>query len=306
MPKPWKFTLIFLCLSPLLVFVAAFSLTDNRLHLVFCDVGQGDAILIYKGSSQVLIDGGPDNRVLTCLSNHMPFWDRKIEVVALTNADADHYTGLIEVVRRYQTESFLSPGVWKQAEGVKTLTDELVQREVKPITAQAGVAVKIADLNFKSYWPTKEYLADVIGRGIGQGIRNTGDKENVLGIFTSQEAINKYSLVLGLSYGNFDALLTGDIQPPATDLLAKDVENSTSGWEVLKVPHHGSKNGLTKELLKVVNPKLAVISVGAKNRYGHPSKETIGLLERWNVRILRTDQNGEIEITTDGKTWSTQ
>ena len=293
MAKAYKYLLVFLLASVILIFTASFSFTDSDLHLVFCNVGQGDAILIYKGSSQILIDGGPDNQVLTCLSNHMPFWDRKIEAIALTHPDADHYTGLIEVVRRYQIESFLWSGVWKQGEGPQTLLNELDQKHIEKILVKTGSKIKLGDIKLNSLWPTKEYLA-----GVSR-------------IFTSSQPINQYSLVFDLSFGNFDALLTGDIQPPATDLLAKEIKSVAdtqafevpkvlSEVEVLKVPHHGSKNGLTEKLLDTVNPKLAVISVGAKNRYGHPSKEVIGMLGSRDIRTLRTDQNGEIEIATDG------
>ena len=73
--------------------------------------------------------------------------------------------------------------------------------------------------------------------------------------------------------------------------------------EVLKVPHHGSKNGLTKEMLEAASPGLAIISAGRKNRYGHPHEETLGVLREMGVKILRTDQEGEIEIISDGKSW---
>src|SRR3989304_10490138 len=95
----WKYILGFLSLVVVSVWVAATS-NDQKFHVVTCDVGQGDASLVYLGSTQILIDGGPNSKVLNCLSKYMPYWDRQIEGVILTHPEKDHYTGLIEVFRR--------------------------------------------------------------------------------------------------------------------------------------------------------------------------------------------------------------
>ncbi|MEK7168882.1 MAG: MBL fold metallo-hydrolase, partial [Patescibacteria group bacterium] len=86
----------FLILILFSVWLSAFSI-DNKLHIIACDVGQGDAILLQKNTTQILIDGGPNQKVLDCLGKHMPFWDRTVEVVFLTHPDIDHYGGLIDV-----------------------------------------------------------------------------------------------------------------------------------------------------------------------------------------------------------------
>ncbi len=117
---------------------------------------------------------------------------------------------------------------------------------------------------------------------------------------TTKEDLNGFSIVQRISYGDFDALFTGDIGPPVAEMVAG---SDGVGVEILKVPHHGSKNGLTQGLLDAARPKLAVISVGKKNRYGHPHKETIQLLSNAAIKLLRTDLDGEIEVVTDGKRW---
>lgn len=293
----WSYLFIFLVSVVVLVFVASFALFDDHLHLVFCDVGQGDTILIYRGSTQVLIDGGPDRSVLSCLSSHMPFWDRKIEALVLTNPDLDHYGGFVDVVRRYQIVSFLTSGVRKESEGVKLLEKELGMREVGVLGVKEGDRVRVGEISLLAFWPTEEYLAR---------LEVEEEKGNVLGARTTDKP-NEFSVVLGLAFDEFDALLTGDIEPPATNQLVGDPtslgELRGVKWEVLKVPHHGSKNGLTAELLEAVNPKLAVISVGKKNRYGHPHPEVIKLLSDRVIKLLRTDLDGEVEIVTDGKKW---
>ena len=104
--------LVFVLLSAsILLWLSVFTYPERKLHLVFCDVGQGDAILASYGQVQVLIDGGPGNKVLSCLSNNMPFWDRKIEMVILTHADNDHLAGLIPVIQRYSVDQFVSNGL---------------------------------------------------------------------------------------------------------------------------------------------------------------------------------------------------
>jgi len=108
------------------------QLPDNRLHLVFCDVGQGDASLIVKGSFQMLIDTGPSpTKILSCLGEHLPFWDRQIELVVTTHQEKDHNGGLAEVEKRYKV--------------VRSLGKELV----------LGDVFRYADLYFEILWPVR-------------------------------------------------------------------------------------------------------------------------------------------------------
>lgn len=310
MPKPWLYLFIFLTASVILVFFASFSLADSRLHVVFCNVGQGDAALIYRGQTQILIDGGPDSSVLSCLSKHMPFWDREIEVVTMTHPQDDHYGGLVDVVRRYKVGLFLAPPVDNDTQGFKTLKREVEDRKISEAwSGRAGLRVmnpKTGDvlrnglIRIETIWPEREWLANSVSKG-DEGYGGNGGREGgVLGAATPKVDLNEFSVVQKVSFGDFDALFTGDIEPPAEDLMA---QNLTGGVEILKVPHHGSKNGLDKILLDAAMPKLAVISVGKKNRYGHPHKEALKLLEEGSIRVLRTDLDGEVEVVTDGKKW---
>lgn len=295
-----KYFLVLLLAGLVLVIVSVLPLFDQRLHLVFCDVGQGDGILIYQRSTQVLIDGGPDTKVLQCLSNHMPFWDRKIEAVALTNPDRDHYAGLIEVLRRYEVATFAATPIGKDDAGFKVLQQELGIRKVRKVGVEAGETIKLGDVVLQSVWPTIDYLTEETDwPHFGPEREPASWGKDVLGAVTDNKP-NKFSLVLQLRYGAFDALLTGDIEPPATDLM---VMMGVEPVEVLKVPHHGSKNGLTGKLLEVTKPEVAVISNGKNNRYGHPHEEVIRLLGNRGIRIFRTDQTGEIEVITNGATW---
>lgn len=103
----WKLTFTLLLLILAAVYLAITQLPDKNLHLIACNVGQGDAILLTYGSIQILTDGGPDKNVLTCLGKYMPFYDHKIEMVISTHPDADHLTGLISVIQNYKVEKIL-------------------------------------------------------------------------------------------------------------------------------------------------------------------------------------------------------
>lgn len=120
-------------------------------------------------------------------------------------------------------------------------------------------------------------------------------------IISPKNGLNNYSITGVLSLGKFKALLTGDISPASE----KDLYYLSMIPKVnyIKVSHHGSKNGLIEGVLKAVMPDLAVISVG-KNQWGYPNEETLNLLAKYNVKTLRTDERGNIEVITDGKIWS--
>jgi competence protein ComEC len=114
-------------------------------------------------------------------------------------------------------------------------------------------------------------------------------------------AKNNDSLVLRLKFGDRTLLLPGDAEKAVERNLLSENEKSTIHADILKIGHHGSKNSTTPDFLSAVNPRLAIISSGEGNPYGHPSRETLSRLETAGVRTLRTDTNGAIHILTDGK-----
>jgi len=271
-----KFVLIGLVLIIGLIWAAIFSLPDNQLHLVFCDVGQGDAILIYKGTTQILVDGGPNQQVLNCLSHHLPFWDRKIEIVVATHPDADHITGLIDVIERYDVRQFVLNSTGKDTAVYEEFKDVVLNEKSSIYFPHKGDEINLESVKFSVLWPLEQ--------------------EKVLGATTMEGEVNETSIVFHLSFGDFDVLLPGDISSKVENKLElEDVE-------VLKVPHHGSKYSTSEEFLQQSQPELAVISVG-KNRFGHPTNEVIERLNHQAIRLLRTDELGEIEVVSDGESW---
>jgi len=200
--KPWHY-LGGLGLLTALIWLFVFSYPDDKLHLIFCNVGQGDAILVSRRFNQVLIDGGPDSSVLKCLSENMPFWDRKIEAVILTHPQADHLTGLISVLERYQVGwFFLGPEGSKSAGYSHLLQLAKSKQDLKMRNIYQGDLIKLGGLVFKTLWPAKDWVLAQLN------IPDSPDSF-VLGAFTSRN-FNDFSLVLQLKFGDFDALLTGD------------------------------------------------------------------------------------------------
>ncbi len=275
-----KLLILTLSLAAATVWLAVFSLPDNALHLISCSVGEGDASLITSGSTQILIDGGPNDKVLECLAKHIPFWDRKIEVVVLTHPDKDHYAGLIRVFQKYDADFFVSNGLTSSSSSYEVLENVVGGSASKTLVATKGMVIRSGLIHLDIVWPSEDFLASATS--------------------TSDDNSNDYSLVANLNYGSFDALFTGDLNPKAVpEVLETGLLHDV---EYIKVPHHGSKNGLTQELLSIVTPEIAVISVG-KNSYGHPHQEILDMLKKANIEILRTDQVGDIELVTDGKRW---
>lgn len=252
---------------------------DERLHVIFCDVGQGEAIFIRTPQGvDILVDGGPNEAVLGCLSSHMPFWDREIELVFLTHPHTDHFVGLSSVFKQYNVTSFSTVEENQSTGELSRFKKVLAERGIKPRFIERGDVFKLSDgVKIETLWPTREYIL--------KGEREGESDESSL------------SLVQKISYKDFTLLLTGDI----SSALLNPLIDRVGEFDVLKVPHHGSKTGLDEATFARFKPSLAVISVGKKNRYGHPSSLVLELLKKKGIEIARTDQDGEIEVITDGK-----
>lgn len=250
---------------------------DGKLHITFCDVGQGDAAYVrFPDGRDMLVDGGPNDKVLACLGKHMPFWDRNIDIVMLSHPEKDHLQGLISVLERYDVEYFIRSDIANTTEGYAKLMDIIRQKGISQKFMAQGESIDVDNTSLSFLWPS-------------------GD---VLGVSTTKG--NDYSLVFSLRYGSFDALFTGDapmdLIPRLRSGQALDV------LEVLKVPHHGSKTGMNQAFVDWLHPQLSVISVG-KNNYGHPTKEIMDMLQTVDSRIVRTDLLGDITVISDGKNW---
>ncbi|MGI5825798.1 MAG: ComEC/Rec2 family competence protein [Patescibacteria group bacterium] len=285
----YKYLLGLLAVIAVFVWQVVFAFPDAKSHVVFCDVGQGDAILLYQGFTQVLIDGGPNDKVLDCLSDNMPFFDKTLEMVILTHPDADHLTGLDSVLDKYSVKHFVSG-----PEGADSSTYQAFMTKVglgennaqtrgnlKVINTYAGDKLRVAGLEFLTLWPAKDWLTEKIELPKGP----------VLGARTEHKNLNDFSLVFLAKVKDKTILLMGDADSRVqSDIVISD---SLKQIDILKYAHHGSKTGMREDFLAKLKPKEAVISVG-KNNFGYPSSEALSLLEKFGAKIRRTDVEGEI------------
>jgi len=306
-----RFYLVIFIICGAILFLSPF-LADENLHLVFCDVGQGDGILIKYKSLQVIIDGGPSgSRMVECLSENIPPWDREVELMILTHPDSDHLTGLINVLERYNVNQIVVNSIVKESGAFWEFHQRVLAEGAQIYSPQAGDKLKLGPIDFRVLWPDKrlgdervwrlgsgDISSDEHPRGVPQAQHHPGGEiAQILGAATVSDKTNETSIVLKLSFGNFDTLLSGDIG------FASENQIDFSEVEVLKIPHHGSKYSTSDDLLKEASPELAIISVG-KNSFGHPTREVIEKLSNLEIKTLRTDQEGEIEIVSDGTSWS--
>jgi competence protein ComEC len=273
------------------------SQPDGKLHIVFCNVGQGDAAYVrFADGRDMLIDGGPNTAgVLSCLGRHMPFWDRNIDIVALSHPQKDHMEGLSSVFERYSVGYFIRSNVDSTSEGFVKLMGVVKKKNMNVKYVTTGDLISIGSTSLSVLWPSKEQLAT----RVTQAALATQESQNVLG--TTDTQLNDFSLVIVLKYGTFDVLLPGDADSHV-EAKYSQLQASIDPIEILKVPHHGSKTGMTRSFVEWVRPALSVISVG-KNSYGHPSIEAVNMLQNVSSRVLRTDRDGDIEIISDGKSW---
>lgn len=274
--KLWKYFFLLLLLIVLGLGLSIWEIDDN-FHLVSCDVGEGDATFIRYKSTEILIDGGPTDAVVDCLSKYIPFWDREIELVILTHPEADHFTGLIEVFRRYKVRTFLRNELTLSNQNYQVLEKAVGGTTTRVVVPTNGQVIRLGLIHL-----------DIV---IDEEVK----KEMNL------EKLNLFSIITLVRYGDFEALLTGDYEFEGREGVLFGISKilPKNGVDYIKIPHHGSKNGLTRALLEIAKPKLAVISVG-KNQWGHPVPEVLTMLEDFKARILRTDKEGNIVVTSDG------
>lgn len=251
--------------------------SDNKLHITFCDVGQGDGIHIRTPEGEdILIDGGPDSKVLNCLEKHMPFWDRQIEAVYMTHPDADHLTGLIYVIKSYKVIYFGTSKAPKSTAAFDELHKVLDQKNIKVNYLYKGDSLKTkSGLKMNILWPTHEFAQN------------------------PSEDTNDYSLVQFFQFGDFTALFTGDVPHVYLNSIMPGIKS----LDLFKPPHHGSKTGVDEFTFQHIIPKFAVISSGRENRYGHPNKEVLDILQGLKIRYKNTADEGDIEIVSDGEKW---
>lgn len=254
----------------------------------FFDVGQGDSILIKTPYEQtMLIDGGPDNKILEKIGRYLPPLAKRIDIIILTHPHADHVTGLVEILKRYDIGLVVLGGANIKTDVYGEFLKTLKDKKTAIMIAKSGEALHFGDgVEFDILSPSSD--------GLGMF-----DKRNE-SFGKAGSDINDSSVVGKLFFKNFSALLMGD----ATSKIENNLLAYGSGLksDVLKVGHHGSKYSSSAAFLNYVRPEAAMIEVGARNRYGHPTAATLERLKNLNISVFRTDKDGDIKILSDGFT----
>ncbi|MDB5238345.1 MAG: Metallo-beta-lactamase family protein [Candidatus Kaiserbacteria bacterium] len=268
--------LIALCIACLIWYAAIREDRHGLLTVTFLNIGQGDSIFIDAPSGrQVLIDGGPDSSVLRQLSAVMPWYDRSIDVMIPTHPDADHISGLIDVLAHYQIGLILQSSVLGSTATWHTLEKDISQEGAQIVTGQRG---EIIDLGKGAYL---EVLSP--DRPLPNAETNTA------------------CVVTRLVYGNTSFMLSCDAPKEIENYLVR-LDGKALRSDVLKAGHHGSKNSSSPLFVGYVDPTYAVYSRGCDNKYGHPNQETIDTLAKFNIPTLDTCKDGAITFVSDGET----
>ena len=274
------FILLRLFIAVIILFVIAYSALFARmetqgLKVWFFDVGQGDAIFIETpNGQQILVDGGPNNSILQKLSSVMWPWDHTIDAIVVTHPDADHITGLVSVLERYQVKTVYETGVRGGTTMIQAFDRAIVEEQSQNNFVREGQSYNWDGVQVFVRWPTEE------------AVKIQKDRNNT-------------SIVLELVYGDTSILLTGD----AEETIEEEIGFSVGDIDVLKVGHHGSKTSTSVQFLKAISPEVAVIPVGADNSYGHPHPIILERLKQVGASILRTDLDGDILLVSDSENY---
>lgn len=286
----WKRCLVLLSLAFCILgldSIAKRFFISHSFKMTLIDVGQGESILLQlpKGKNILIDGGGPaygdfnlGKKVL--VPELLSLGVRELETVYLTHADADHYRGLIAVLESFPVKKFCSSIDIGSYPELKVLTKLINEKKISTCLLQAQQRWQINQVNFEVLWPPNNAVQ------LDQTLKNR-PKDN----FTS--------LVMKVCHQEFCFLFTGDIEEDVErDLLAQRASLKAT---VLKLAHHGSRTSSSLAFLQAVDPKFAIVSAGYKNRFKHPHPQVLQRFQKMEVSLLRTDLEGQIQITIKNK-----
>lgn len=247
----------------------------EEISIHFIDVGQGDATLIlsYDGSA-ILIDAGIQSAGQKVVSYLKQAGVSSIDKVIATHPHADHIGGLIDVFDNFSVGEVIDSGHVHTTQTYENYLNKIDELNIPFTLAEQGNTINFSD---------------------GIDIEVLHPREPMSGI-------NNSSVSIRMTYGDVSFVTTGDAEKEAEELMIQ--RNSDLSAQIYRVAHHGSSTSNTPAFLDAVNPEMAVFQVGADNRYGHPSDEVLAEFDRRGIDVYRNDLQGNIVVTTDGKTYS--
>ena len=246
------------------------------LTIAMLNVGQGDAIFIESPTgTQIMFDGGPARSVLGPLARVMSPFDKSIDAILITNPDADHISGFLDILKNYKVGKVFDSGTISDSKIYQNLKAEIKRQNIPEISAKKGMRLDIGGgATIDILFPDR----DVSTWGPNDG-----------------------SLVARLSYRKTSLMLTGDATTKTEAIILKENSSAQLQSTILKVGHHGSRTSSSFLFVQAVDPTDAIISDGKDNKYGHPHNEILETLASFGAKIFRTDLLGTIIIKSDGE-----
>ena len=277
--KGYKALKIILTISAIIISISFLTQNnnvnyENKMIIHYIDVWQGDCILIQVNNKNLLIDSGPSSNRKDLLNYLEKLNIKKFDYIIATHPHEDHIGNMDTIIKRYNIGSFYSPKVITSSTTFENMISALVDKNLKINVLKKGV--KGIDL------------------GKNTEIEVFSPLENI-----SSDNLNDYSPIIKITFFNNSFLFTGDAEISTEDTVLS--QNNNLNCDILKVGHHGSSTSTSTDFLISTNPSVAIISVGKNNSYGHPTSETLSLLNSYNIRTIRTDINGTVIAISDGK-----
>ena len=271
MKKSLLYLLLLLVFGNIFTYWIIFDFLNGfRGKVSFLSIGQGDAELVQIPAGNILIDAGPDAKILSELDKSLSFYDRTIDLFILSHPNRDHFNGLFDVLERYKVRAVMLDNLSYSDSLFQKLLKELKQRDILIIKGIAGTKVN---------WENQDSLLVVYPKTM----------------VSSKQDPNKFSLIANLILDKNCFLFTGDIDSAQEKKILSLISCPVNNSRILKVAHHGSRYSSCTQFLKEFNPQIAIIEVG-ENRYGHPHPDVIQRLTDIGAQIFRTDLDGTIRF----------
>jgi len=261
----------FLLFIVIFLFYVDWQNSHRKFIFAMLDVGQGDALFLESPTgTQIMFDAGPARKVLGPLQKIISPFDKSIDAIVITNPDADHIGGLVDILKNYKVGAIFESGTLTDSKTYQNLREEMKKQNIPDILAKRGMSLDMGGgVKINILFPDRD---------------------------VSSWTTNDGSVVARLVYGENAIMLTGDSTVKTEKIILSENSADQLKSTILKVGHHGSRTSTSSQFAKAVSPTHALISDGKDNKYGHPHPETLTTLAQFGAKIMRTDLLGSIII----------